>query len=46
MAMRMAEGAGVPVLNLAVDSPRDICVFLRNRALTLGQGVAPAGRTR
>ena len=44
MAMRIAESAGVPVLNLAVDSPRDVCAFLRNRALTRGQGSAPAGQ--
>ena len=43
MAMRMAVRAGVPVLNLAVDSPRDVCAFLRNRALTRGRGGAPAG---
>jgi len=46
MAMRIADGAGVPVLNLAVDSPRDVCAFLRNRALTLGQGAAHAGQAR
>lgn len=45
MAMCMAERAGVPVLNLAVDSPRDVCAFLRNRTLTLGRVTAPAGRT-
>ena len=33
MAIRMAERAGVPVLNLAVHSPRDVCLFLRNRYL-------------
>ena len=46
MAMRIAESAGVPVLNLAVDSPRDVCAFLRNRALTLGRVAAPAGQAR
>ena len=30
IAMRMADHADVPVLNLAVYSPRDVCVFLRN----------------
>lgn len=43
MGMRMAERAGVPVLNLAVQSPREVCVFLRNRALTLGRRAGWAG---
>ena len=43
MAMRMADRAGVPVLNLAVHSPREVCVFLRNRALTLGRRAGGAG---
>ncbi len=29
MALRIAGDAGIPVLNLAVDSPRDVCLFLR-----------------
>ena len=29
MALRIAAEAGIPVLNLAVDSPRDACIFLR-----------------
>ncbi len=29
IALRMADRAGIPVLNLAVDSPRDVCLFLR-----------------
>ena len=43
IAMRMAERAGVPVLNLARYSPRDVCLFLRNLYLTRAQGAAPAG---
>jgi len=43
IAMRMAERAGVPVLNLARYSPRDVCLFLRNLYLTRGQSAAPAG---
>ena len=43
MALRMAERAGVPVLNLAVYPPRDVCLFLRNLYLTRGQSAAPAG---
>lgn len=33
MAMRIADRAGVLVLNLALYSPRDVCVLLRNRYL-------------
>ncbi|MCY4431939.1 MAG: hypothetical protein OXC11_16325 [Rhodospirillales bacterium] len=29
MGLRIAAEAGIPVLNLAVDSPRDACLFLR-----------------
>ena len=43
MTMRMAERAGVPVLNLARYSPRDVCLFLRNLYLTRGQSAAPTG---
>ena len=48
MAMRIAERVGVPVLNLAVHSPRDVCVFLRNRYLCppqeRGAGRAGSGK--
>ena len=30
VALLMAGLAGIPVLNLAVQSPREVCVFLRN----------------
>ena len=43
IAMRMANRAGVPVLNLARYSPRDVCLFLRNLYLTHGQSAALAG---
>ena len=43
IAMRMAERAGVPVLNLARYTPREVCLFLRNLYLTRGQSAAPAG---
>ena len=29
MALRIADRAGIPVVNLAVDSPHDACLFLR-----------------
>ena len=43
IAMRMADRADVPVLNLAVYSPHDVCAFLRNLYLTRRQSAAPAG---
>ena len=43
MALRLADRAGVPVLNLAVYPPREVCLFLRNLYLTQEQNAAPAG---
>ena len=43
MGIRMADRAGVPVLNLAVQSPREVCVFLRNLRLSAQSG-GSAGR--
>ena len=45
IALHMADRAGVPVLNLAVDSPRDVCLFLRNLRLADRSG-GSAGRVR
>ena len=45
VALLMAGLAGIPVLNLAVDSPRDICLFLRNLRLADRSG-GSAGRVR
>ena len=44
-ALLMAGLAGIPVLNLAVDSPRNVCLFLRNLRLADRSG-GSAGRVR
>lgn len=38
MALRIAGEAGIPVLNLAVDPPRDACLVLRNLRLAEASG--------
>ena len=45
VALLMAGLAGIPVLNLAVGSPRDVCLFLRNLRLADRSG-GSAGRVR
>ena len=43
MALRIADRAGIPVVNLAVDTPHDACLFLRTVRLAEVSGYRIGG---